>query len=181
MLRSSRQSTRRCHRCCICTLLTLHRMTLPAIAAASRWHDLATTAVVIAWCGANHLPCEAVVRGACIRNVDDAGFLLMFIRPGQLLIRVVLANEIIVRFQTQQKQTQSPQKWEIRALRSDLGSCFFGSCSSGGDRENRHRPNTTIIGTSQTPVIFQIILASFVSGLKNLSSTDNISSSINCT
>ena len=32
---SSRQSTRRCHRCCICTLPTLRRMTLPAFAAAS--------------------------------------------------------------------------------------------------------------------------------------------------
>ena len=32
---SSRQSTRRCHRCCICTLPTLHRMSLPAFAAAS--------------------------------------------------------------------------------------------------------------------------------------------------
>ena len=32
---SSRQSTRRCHRCCICTLPTLLRMTLPALAAAS--------------------------------------------------------------------------------------------------------------------------------------------------
>ena len=32
---SSRQSTRLCHRCCICTLPTLRRMTLPAFAAAS--------------------------------------------------------------------------------------------------------------------------------------------------
>ena len=33
---SSQQSTRRCHRCCICTLPTLHRMTWPAFAATSR-------------------------------------------------------------------------------------------------------------------------------------------------
>ena len=38
---SIRQSTRRCHRCCIfCTLSGLRRMTLPAFAAASRWHGL---------------------------------------------------------------------------------------------------------------------------------------------
>ena len=38
---SSRQSTRWCHRCCIfCTLSGLRRMTLPAFAAASRWHSL---------------------------------------------------------------------------------------------------------------------------------------------
>ena len=42
---SSRQSTRRCHRFCICTLPTLRCMTLPAFAAASCWHGLATRAM----------------------------------------------------------------------------------------------------------------------------------------
>ena len=40
----SSQSTRRSYRCCICTLPTLRRMTLPAFAAASRRHGLATGA-----------------------------------------------------------------------------------------------------------------------------------------
>ena len=53
---SSLQSARRCHRCCICTLPTLRRMTLPALAAASRRHGLATRAChsseifIMAWC-----------------------------------------------------------------------------------------------------------------------------------
>ena len=42
---SNRHSTRRCrHRCCICTLPPLRRLTLPAFAAASHWHGLATWA-----------------------------------------------------------------------------------------------------------------------------------------
>ena len=39
-----RQRTRRCNRCCICTLPTLRCMTLLTFAAASRWHGLATGA-----------------------------------------------------------------------------------------------------------------------------------------
>ena len=51
---NSRQSTRGCHRCCICTLPTLRRTTLPAIAAASRWHGLVTRAI----CHASLPPCR---------------------------------------------------------------------------------------------------------------------------
>ena len=78
---------RRCHRRCICTLLTLRRMTLPAFAAASRWHGLAmghAFAEMLGWCGANHLPCEPASSSLLlyavrtyIRDVDYAGFLLM--------------------------------------------------------------------------------------------------------
>ena len=39
------QSTRRRHRCCICTLPSLRRMTLSAFAAAWRWHGLAASAM----------------------------------------------------------------------------------------------------------------------------------------
>ena len=61
------QNTRRCHPCCICTLPTLHRMTLLAFAGASRWHALATRDMPFlrycrsrCWCGAHHLVSEPV-------------------------------------------------------------------------------------------------------------------------
>ena len=58
---SSPQNTRRCHRRCICTLPRLHRMTCqPSVA--SRWHGQCHAfgeVRVVAWCGANHLPCNA--------------------------------------------------------------------------------------------------------------------------
>ena len=57
---SSRQSTRRCHLCCICTLPTLRRMTLTAFAAASmavnRRHRGAICSVCVG----------RVVRCACV-------------------------------------------------------------------------------------------------------------------
>ena len=57
---SSRQSTRRCYRCCICTLPTLCCMTLPAFAAASmavnRRHRGAICSVCVG----------RVVRCACV-------------------------------------------------------------------------------------------------------------------
>ena len=54
-------NTQRCHRCCICTLPTLRRMTLPAFAVAGlalAWphHKGHAVGEIVAWCGANHLP-----------------------------------------------------------------------------------------------------------------------------
>ena len=53
---------------------------------------------VVAWCGANHLPCD--VR-TYIRDVDDAGFLLMRCVHSPGTTRFFLANKIIVPLQTQ--------------------------------------------------------------------------------
>ena len=84
---SSPQYTPRCHRCRICTLPRLRRMIVPAIGGlAFAWPRRTGFAFgeerVIAWCGANHLPCDVGTCVAYIMLVScscDA-----CIRPGQL-------------------------------------------------------------------------------------------------
>ena len=61
--RSSPQNIRRCQRCCICPLPRLRRVTLPAfgglaLALPRRTGHAFGGVRVVAWCGANHLPCD---------------------------------------------------------------------------------------------------------------------------
>ena len=65
----SRQSTRRCHRCCMCILPTLRRKALLAFAATWRWHGLATRVVPVLSCSL--VWCKPSARCAtCMCGVD---------------------------------------------------------------------------------------------------------------
>ena len=89
--------------------------------------------------------CHASLPPLCtyqVRDVDDAGFLLTRCVHSPRVIRVILANKIIVWFQTQ-KQTQSPPKWKIWALSADVGSRFFGRSlflGTGGTENGQTQP-----------------------------------------
>ena len=89
---SSPQNTRRCHRCCICTLSILRRITLPAFGGlVLAWPRGTGHAFVSYQCGANHLPCNC--------DVDDSGFLRMRCVNSPGATRVPQANKIIVPLQ----------------------------------------------------------------------------------
>ena len=100
---SSPQNTWRCNRCCICTPPRLRRITIPAcgglaLAWPRRTGHAFGDARVVAWCGANHLPCDARTN---ICEVDYAGFLLMRCVHSSGTTRGLLANKITVPLQTQ--------------------------------------------------------------------------------
>ena len=65
--------------------------------------------------------------GAYLRDVDDAAFLLRrcVIRPGQL--RVVLANRVFVRFQTEKGKPNPKRIGRYGRFGPILGPVFFGS------------------------------------------------------
>ena len=75
----------------------------------------------------------AAARCAHVRDVDFAGFLLMGCVHSPGTTRVLLANKIIVPFQTP-KTKPNPQKFvKICALSSDFLFCF-GKLTIFGDR-----------------------------------------------
>ena len=117
---------------------------------------------IVAWCGANHLPCEPasfsllccctlcvhIYHGIYI--VGEADFLLMRCVQSPGTIQVLLANKISVRFQTQKTKPNPRKNGRYGHFRPFLGP-NFGKMIILGDRGNRKWPNPTIIGSSQTP------------------------------
>ena len=139
----------------MCTLPTLRHKALPAFAATSRWHGLATRAVPLlscrlVWCKPSaKRTCPFLLLLHAVRR-----FLLVscsrdvFIRPGQS--RVVLANSSNVRFETQ-KTKPNKKKMEDLGPFGPFWVPFLWKLIIFWDRGNRNRPNPIQIGTTQTP------------------------------
>ena len=113
----------------------------------------------MAWCGANHLPLEAVLRGAClwsmtigayIRDVDYAGFLLMRCVHSPGPTELWFGSK-------PKKANPIPPKMEDMGTSVRFWALVFGKLIILGDEGNRNRPNPTIIGSFANTVFGPIL------------------------
>ena len=158
---SSRQSTRRCHRCCVCTLPTLRRLWLHDFVGvrgslALTWPRHMGRALVgccssLVWRKPSAMRAglllAASVCCAYIYDVGDTGFLLVRCVHSPGATRVLLANTIIVPFLTQETEP-NPNKKPPR----DLGTFvrflepnFFMLSFFGGSGQKITRRNQTVL------------------------------------